>query len=107
MSNANRDEIVEVVKGRLLLENEMRERGDLVLLRDPSGQSLHRHLLERNPGALWHFVDEQGRTASLPFDGWICGLDSIAKKAHVLEQQVIYHHWDRYSTPLTYLKALD
>ncbi len=84
MSNANRDEIVEVVHGRLLLENEMRERGDLVLLRDPSGQSLHRHLLERNPGALWHFVAEQGRTVSLPSDGWICGRDAIAEKAPIL-----------------------
>ncbi len=84
MSHANRDEILEVVKGRMLLENEMRERGDLVLLRDPSGQSLHRHLLERNPRALWHFVDEKGRTVSLPSDGWICGRDAIAKKAPYL-----------------------
>ena len=95
MSSANRGEIVEVLKGRILLEQEMRERGDLILLRDPSGQSLHRHLLDKNPGAMWHFIDEQARTSNLPSDGWISGRDDIAEKAPFLEQQVIYNHWDR------------
>ena len=94
-SGSTRSEIIEVVKGRLTLEAEMKGRGERILLRDPTGRSLHQHLLHSNPDSCWHFTSEQASNGALPLDGWVSGREEIAAVAPFIERQVIFSHWER------------
>ena len=70
-SSSTRAQIVKVVQARIQLEADMKARGEAVLLRDPRGISMHRHLQQMNPQALWHFPSEQGTSGTLPQYGWL------------------------------------
>ena len=67
------------------------------MLRDPTGRSLHRNLLERPHGSLWHFPSEPGDDLVMPNEGWVTGRADIAAAAPFMERQVIYDHWQRYA----------
>ena len=97
-SSSTRAQIVKVVQARIQLETDMKARGEAVLLRDPRGISMHRHLQQMNPQALWHFPSEQGTSGTLPQDGWLQGREQVATQAPFIEKQVIFHHWERFLT---------
>jgi hypothetical protein len=73
------EDVLRVEEGRKLL-------GEWIRIRDPSGRSLHQHLVNLLPGAIgdWPQLVQQDATLNPPSDGWVEDLDDIMLERGVM-----------------------
>jgi hypothetical protein len=73
LSTASREVMLKVVKDRVALEVDMRERGECIEMRVPRGRSLHHVIMNRSPELEWD-VPAFAHGGGFPVDDkWIAG----------------------------------
>lgn len=93
--DGNKAVLIAGVRRRMEIEDGMRQQGEVIRLRDPTGGFALKYFLATRPEMLPHFPQVDPSYAAPPADNpdWVVRLDDISAAAPILERSVMRAHY--------------